>query len=378
MKKGKFQLLLAIKFLTMKYIPLLFLFLIACNSNKNSVKYIKSYSFDLPYNIAGVYTNEGNDNIYFQSYSPNTYKRIDQIDSEGKLLSSFSLKELAAAHPEMHKIIPHKDQYYAFTKYSGEIIVLNDEFQILNTFKIDANYEQSEHIEPLPAMVGNTFLDDHTILLSPHYYFLDEISTEQHYEYYRLYPHLIKVDLSDTSALKTRFCLENFFSHFIVKGNTIMDFGGFYVAGDKIILYNPGSDSLYIADTSDCKIKYVQAISSQYSTLKMNPVPLKDNDEQSINQNIKMDGYIIGIQHDSYREKNYVYVQYKNEISLESNEPKPWGILVYDKNFKFLKEVKIDHNKYEINGIILVKDGILLRKYLKDKLLHNEFDLVEI
>lgn len=77
-------------------------------------------------------------------------------------------------------------------------------------------------------------------------------------------------------------------------------------------------------------------------------------------------GRISNVVWDNYRKVYYFFIRGKYKEKWVCD----YIIQVFDKEFNFIKEIKLDYNDYiSNNGIIVVKEGILLNERKKENFL---------
>jgi len=144
----------------------------------------------------------------------------------------------------------------------------------------------------------------------------------------------------------------------------------FVLNDGKIYVFSWFSDSIFVY-SGDFSFEKAIPIVSEYTSIGFKPVEITTetmNELQRLhNQMLQSNGLISGLYFDSFRGLWYVVVLLEIPKGYyKEKRYRPWALLIYDKDFKKLKEFEFRENKYK-PYLLVTKRGVYIQKVPKKK-----------
>lgn len=175
-------------------------------------------------------------------------------------------------------------------------------------------------------------------------------------------PYFFRVNDLFSDSITYDFGLDNFYARFTNSSDLFFESPHYLLNDSLIYVFSNYSDTLYVLDALDLKIKQLHQIKSDYSEIGYQPATLEGRklDPNLVNDLGRAKGFIQQIEIDQHKGLVYVLVLHEMlEASSDIRRIKPWSILIYDMSFQKLGEVKMDEKKYG-SFMISTKEGLLI------------------
>ena len=164
-----------------------------------------------------------------------------------------------------------------------------------------------------------------------------------YYNWVKKNPILFKVDNVFSDSISAHLGASDIYNSFTKPNEVSFEHSQFKLLNGQIIFTSRYSDSLYIVDPVKLTVINKVKIQSQYSKLFVKPITVSQFsiNPDSIEENDKTTGHIENVCFNKLKGIYFCCVSHQSEAEI-----KPWSILVLDRNFKQIDEIKMDESKY--------------------------------
>jgi hypothetical protein len=178
---------------------------------------------------------------------------------------------------------------------------------------------------------------------------------------------------------KTQFQIKGFESNFEKNKQTFhMDLPYYLRHKNELIVYSIHTDTVYRYKLPNFKLIGKTKIVSNYTSIGEKGIHLNDaanpNIQESVNKIAYYGGVIGGIYHNKKKDVFYVIVPHKINYEKEPEKKKlnrDFSILVYNKFWKKVNEIRIDKGHYNFYDVLVSKEGLLISKNTKENKNYN-------
>ena len=343
-------------------------------SDKGSVTLvpIKEYTFNTDWQIATIFTTllkNKNGEIIFCTYNAKTYKRIDLFTIDGKVIESISLKNVIDKGDNVDNVVPFSpDSFLILSLHTNHLYLLNGAGSILKEMNINHSPVDSLNAEFNASTLSNFKLDDSTLLFRCWYYFKNDTLPQSRYssqDYSRLsnsLPYFFKVQSFFDPQLKVSFELPGLYNRIFNNKTLVNVEASNYIATPKgILLSSFYTDSIYLINPQSFIIEKAIKIHSKYTSVgckALTPTELEQG--LDISDRLRPSGNIIAMFYDNYRSLFYIVVKHKADD--DKSVSKYRSLLIYDTDFVFKSEIKMETDVNDLQNMFILKEGLLIHK----------------
>lgn len=341
-----------------KYLIIPIIFFISCNS-KIEIKYIDDFAisekkFDIDSNTNYFFLNL---DYYFSDKGRQYFFNLDENNSSLVMydyISANRIKKIKIPSNIMGFLVHSLDSIFLLT-YMDNILYLSDTSGVIkNRWYLSFHIHDSIKYEAW----ANNFMRLHYINNKLYLYTLPMVKLKDKVKF----PVLTIFTFLGDSIIAEKKLLYFTKKYFDFKYMTYFPYISVNHDNDIIVSYEI-EDSLYVINNKYLENKYFSK-SNFIDSFKV-----FDNDKwinKQYNKNYHIEAPTYGqVIYDKYRKLYYRIVKH-SQLALNKDGSKndffdrSWSILVFDSNFKLLKEVYMHPKKYRFNDLILTIDGLLI------------------
>ncbi len=361
------------------FIPFLilsFVFFIQCtvkksnnNLSNNKLKKVKDIVFKTGFSTFKIKNIDINGENYlgfadFQTRKKIVVKNIHN-ENDGFEINLKPLIQQSGEKVQNYEVIS-SDSILISTFYTNNFYLINKKGEILSYFSLDSilnNYNEKIAFEVFTY--SNKFLyRNQTLIFKLNSYYkenkfdkLSQLHLAKRQE--KNIPNFLKIDSIWSDTPKYLFGLENFYDNFIPKNCTSVSLTFYNVKNNDFIVCDQYSDSLYIFNFDDLKLKKKIKIKSK-NKIYCTPFLTEklDSSENIVNDVWLKGGHFNAIVVDN--NKNILLPTYY-PTTIEDSYLRDAGIIFLDSNYNYIEEVNIDTALY-MPTIFPTNDGFLIHE----------------
>lgn len=343
---------------------ILIILITGCKNNGNLIetKEVTTFHVGFPTWNIKYFIEKGKEYVAFADFI--TKKQISINSIAGIQLFTVSLEELMTKEKNGFNDfdIVSLDTFALLSKHSNKVYLINKKGEII--YKKDYSRYLLQNI----TLTFPFHLNDSNLLVGIDWAPVD--STLNFSQYYRK-KHVYYKGAIDSAFYNPEndlyFIFDSIYSRFL--NDKQIGIGPIFISKHKkrILLSSIYSDSIYIFDNR-IKLDSAFEVSSKFFPIDYISPTFEDEKKYKNDPSFGTTTHskIVGIKFDRYRKQYYVYVA----GSKEKDKYFPYSIIIFNKEYKKIDEIKIDSKKFIIQSFIGRK-GL----YIRD--LGNEYNVIK-
>ncbi|WP_136668835.1 hypothetical protein [Flavobacterium sp. H122] len=363
-----------------------FILFSSCGSDEKKIKPIKEITFKLnsPPTQTQIFTDKKNEDYYvFGDYHN---KHEISIFSKNKLHRQIPLKKIIDKGEQIDgMILKSTDTLLILGRYTGNLYIINQKGDILKTIDINKTTNSSPDKYEYYTSINNT-IENGELILSSSWRSNSKESTPEdplknlQYFYEKKNQSYSFLQLREIfKNEKTQFQIKGFESNFEKNKHTFhFDLPYYLRSKNELIAYSIHTDTVYRYKLPEFALTGKTKIVSDFTSIGEKGINLKKtknlNIQESVNKIAQYGGVIGGIYHSRTKDIFYVIVPHKINQEKEPEKKKfnrDFSILIYDRFWKKINEIKIDRGQYNFYDVLVTKEGLLISKNTRENKNYN-------
>lgn len=342
-------------------------FIFACQSgheNKEQLTWEMNLEFYSGFNSGNSQIEQfnGEEYVCFSDFTTNKETVLHNLNKDETY--HIDLSNIAQTGEKISAVeVMNLDTILVLTAYTNRLFMINQYGTIWNRIDFNPYLIKEGRFELLRSETPFQYNDTSLIFGLSYAGSSNENEATDYVSFYQekyAAPKLFKVDNIFNDSLETHFGLFNLYNNFTNKNYRALEGSGFSFLEDHLIFKSAYSDTIYQIDPILLTITNKVQIKSDFGRIYLDPVSIEESliNSQAINENFSSYGQIRSVHYDSVKELFFLMMAHKPE----DKEDYPWSIIVMDKAFNQLNEIKMDDKKYAHYGELTSK-GLLISNY---------------
>lgn len=142
----------------------------------------------------------------------------------------------------------------------------------------------------------------------------------------------------------------------------------------NILITSIYSDSLYVFNTNSGFISNTVPLISNFSKIGLKPINPFKATQKDFDEAVGKQGFVYGISNNDYKKEFYITCFHATSQLRKTMKNPPWSIIAVSNDFKRIKEINIDYEKYETRQITVSNQGFFLKRYKEKNNNYSQYD----